>query len=609
MSIFSRLMLIAMLALLAYCLVLGCILGLLQIPEANRNPVIAVTLIGLVAVVGTKKARRMLTSGGTAAWASVGELSGMLRAKHGLILGRVAGAASLWGALKSLLNPTVRSADACREFFNALDKKKRNRGQILRLPQAVHTAVFAPTGVGKGVSLIIPFLMTCEESCVVIDFKGENAKLTAERRRKLGHRVVILDPFRVVTQKPDTFNPFDPIDPASPTALDDCRDIAEALVVRTGEEKDQHWNDTAEDMIGGIAATTVIYGQRDKGTRSLHEVGDLLSHPQKLEMAKKLMQQHGGLLGQWGGRLDHIQGDEKNSVLSTTNRFLRFLGTPAVVESTSSSSFDPSMLKRGKMTVYLVLPPERMRAQSALLRLWIGAMFRAVIQCGLNEKNKVHFILDEAATLGHMQQLDDAVDKYRGYGIKLQFYYQSQGQLKTCWPKDQGQTLLSNTTQIFFGVNDFQAAEAVSKRLGNQTILVEGWGGNRGWGRNQSTSSGGHGSQSYGTSQSGGSSSDHKQQTRELLKPDEVLTLDPRVAIILTPGVRPIWSRLLRYYEEKELFRNNWWKQTFAAVKIFLRAAALLLLVLLFASLLTVEVNNVVERQRSENAQIQFRPR
>ena len=94
------------------------------------------------------------------------------------------------------------------------------------------------------------------------------------------------------------------------------------------------------------------------------------------------------------------------------------------------SSFDPADLLTGKMTVYLVLPPEHMRAQSPLLRLWIGSMLRAVVKGGLQEKTKVHFVLDEAASLGHMDALDDAVDKFRGYGVRLQLYYQSLGQLK-----------------------------------------------------------------------------------------------------------------------------------------------------------------------------------
>lgn len=56
----------------------------------------------------------------------------------------------------------------------------------------------------------------------------------------------------------------------------------------------------------------------------------------------------------------------------------------------------------------------------------------------------------------------------------------SLGQLKLCWPEGQDQTLLSNVTQVYFGVNDQQTAEYVSNRLGDETILVRNWGSNSG---------------------------------------------------------------------------------------------------------------------------------
>ena len=55
------------------------------------------------------------------------------------------------------------------------------------------------------------------------------------------------------------------------------------------------------------------------------------------------------------------------------------------------------------MTVYLVLPPEHARAQSPLLRMWISTTLRAVLRGGLQERNRVHFVLDEAASLGHLE--------------------------------------------------------------------------------------------------------------------------------------------------------------------------------------------------------------
>ena len=86
-----------------------------------------------------------------------------------------------------------------------------------------------------------------------VDFKGENARITAKARRAMGHKVVLLDPFKVVTQTPDSFNPLDFIEANSPNALDECRDLAESLVVRTGSDQDPHWNDSSEVNIAEFA--------------------------------------------------------------------------------------------------------------------------------------------------------------------------------------------------------------------------------------------------------------------------------------------------------------------------------------------------------------------
>jgi type IV secretion system protein VirD4 len=204
MYLLSRFMLILAVALLAYCIVLGTILGIKeQVPPDKQGLVSAILIVGLIAALARKKGRWLFTSGGTASWTSNAELkrAGMLGATSGLILGRINSVGvPLTRALKALVNVWLSPKDACREFFANLSWRKRKEGSLVRLPQAVHTLVVAPTGVGKGVSCIVPFLLTCEESCVVVDFKGENALLTAEHRRRMGHKIVILDPFKVVTQ-------------------------------------------------------------------------------------------------------------------------------------------------------------------------------------------------------------------------------------------------------------------------------------------------------------------------------------------------------------------------------------------------------------------------
>jgi type IV secretion system protein VirD4 len=194
MYILSRWMLRLAAILFAYCLVpIAVMLGWPAF----------IALLLLVAVLVSRKGRQLLTAFGTAAWANAGELerAGMLGASKGLMLGRIPPEGKpLDQAVKALLNPRLGAREACSEFWGSLNHRERKQGRLVRLPQAVHTMVVAPTGVGKGVSFVIPFLLSCEESCVVVDFKGELALLTAEHRRRMGHEVIILDPFKMVTQ-------------------------------------------------------------------------------------------------------------------------------------------------------------------------------------------------------------------------------------------------------------------------------------------------------------------------------------------------------------------------------------------------------------------------
>jgi|SRR5665213_230324 len=556
--------------------------------------------IALLAVFA-KRGYGAFTAFGTARWADSEDLrrTGMLGATAGLIIGRVtdAGKQPLSKAVPGLFDPKVPSKEACEEFLKAMQlrRKPTTNPALVRLPNAVHTAVFAPTGVGKGVSCVVPFLLSSPDSAVVVDFKGENARLTAEHRRRVfGHRIVMLDPFKVVTKQSDTFNPLEFIDKDSPVAIDESRDLAEALVIRTGQEKDPHWQDSAEAWISALISLVAQYGESND--RSLQTVRTLLTSPDKLEMAIKLMgasDAWDGMLARMGNQLTHFKDKELGSTLTTTNRYLRFLDTLAVADSTKTSSFDPADLRKGKMTVYLVLPPDHMRAQSPLLRMWISSLLRAVVRGGLQEETKIHYVLDESSSLLHLESLDDALDKYRGFGVRLQFYYQSLAQVKKCFPDGQDQTLLSNVSQVFFGINDLPTAEYVSNRLGEATIAITSGGTSVG----TSWSSGSNGQDSHGGSTN--KSDNWQQHGRKLLKPEEVMMLHERTAITFTPGVPPVWTTLVRYFEESNLGQGPGpLGRYMAATKVLFGSLALLFAAVLLAMLLSMNSQGRVATQQ-----------
>lgn len=526
------------------------LLGLLFLAACFRYPgLLIIAGLALCGLIGKKAVP--LTSHGTARWADADDLkrAGMLEGE-GLPLGRIREGRSFWKALNGLLDRRLPAYDACLAFMLSMRKLQKlpRQTQTITLSKGAHVSIFAPTGVGKGVSLVIPFLLRCRESCVTVDFKGENATLTAAARRVMGQKTIILDPFNVVTRTPDTFNPLDQIKSDSTLLIDECRALANALVVRTGEEKDPYWNDSAELWITAMLVTVAKYGASPN--RSLQTVRTLLTDPGKRAAIIQMLCEKTdleGMVARLGNQLTSYKDKELGSVLSTANRFLNFLDTLAIADSTKTSTFDPAELRTGKMTVYLVLPPEHMRSQSALLRVWVGSMLRACVRAGLGEENRVHYVLDEAASLGQMDILDDAVDKFRGYGVRCQFFYQSLGQLKQCWKEGKDQTLLSNTSQIYFGVNDNQTAEYVSNRLGEKTIIVESGGNNTGGNRGETAGA----QASHSTGSSWGENRNWQQIGRHLLRTDEVIGLPQRTAIIFAPGVPPIRTTLTRYYEDQ----------------------------------------------------------
>src|SRR5579884_2663358 len=151
---------------------------------------------------------------------------------------------------------------------------------------------------------------------------------------------------------------------------------------------------------------------------------------------------------------------------------------------------------------------------------------------------EVHFVVDETGIIlrGGMPAVEEALVIGRSYGVRTHLFFQSMAQLNEAFRGKQA-VVLDNTQQIYFGVNDLETAERVSKMLGSQTIMVED----------------ASASQQQSRGKEGGSSSrsasrSWKEQGRELLKPDEVLNLHPDLMLAFIRGMRPILCWRVKWY-------------------------------------------------------------
>ena len=145
-------------------------------------------------------------------------------------------------------------------------------------------------------------------------------------------------------------------------------------------------------------------------------------------------------------------------------------------------------LKRRPMTVYVILPAERMRTHAVWLRLLIVSALHALYKPG---GLPVLFMLDEFAQLGHLGPIEDAFGLVRGYGVQLWPILQDLAQLKALY-KERWETFVANAGVVqAFTPNDLTTADWMSKRAGDTTVVAAGYNaGDSHSDRNQSSNQG-----------------------------------------------------------------------------------------------------------------------
>lgn len=521
---------------------------------AMNFPGLAMLAAGLAAAAKFRRWRGSGWAFGTARVADIADMAaGGLLSDEGLILGRVGHARpTRMQGVRALFNRRIGTDMACRLFLASVFGPRWISDRFIRVQDYVHLITFAPTGAGKGVSAIIPNLLSYRGSVVVTDPMGANFKATAEHREQvLGHRVIRLDPFNICGPGGDRLNPIDLIDPDSPDYIETCRELANLLVVRSGNEKDPHWNDSAEATIAAFLAVIALSDAKDRNLQSLrHIVSSRESYCQTVEKMQR-WEGGGGFIQRLGNLLTWFIDRELGSVMTTANRHTQFLDTPLVAANTSRGNFDPGLLKTGRMSVYLILPPEKLATLAPLMRLWIGCIMQALVRQGADESQQVLFLLDEAAHLGRMKTLDAAPALLRSYGVRLWFFFQSMNQVEEAFG-EHAKTVLDNMgTQQFFGIDNQETAEAISRRIGDTTITLE----SVAEADSHSWATG------FNSSQSPGNRSTSRTMTRSetgrrLIKPEEILTMPRSMALIFRQGMPVSLGFLPRYYNAPE-FRNG----------------------------------------------------
>jgi len=410
-----------------------------------------------------------------------------------------------------------------------------------------HLLTIAPTRSGKGTTAIIPNLLTYQGSALVIDPKGENAVITAERRYALGQRVFIVDPWGITgAVTVARFNPLDWLEAGDVDITENAMLLADALVVPDGG--DGFWMEEAKALLQGVILY-VATDAREAGNRHLGRVRDLLlldGEDMKL-LFERMLDSHHHVVISTGARC--LQKEEKllANVVASAQAQTHFLDSARIRESLSVSDFKFEDLKRKAMTIYLVLPSDRLNAFSRWLRLLIQQAITVNARDIATKPDKpVLFLLDEMPSLGRLTMVEQAYGLMAGFGIQLWGIVQDVSQLKGIYG-DGWETFIGNSGMIqYFGSRDRMTADYFSALCGVTTV----WNLSSAIARAFSSGSG-QGGMSSGSSTTTTETSSASQ--RQLAYADELMRMHETKELILIENLNPIIGTKRRWFEDEAL--------------------------------------------------------
>ena len=418
-----------------------------------------------------------------------------------------------------------------------------------------HMLTVAPTRSGKGTCAIVPALLEHGGGVLCIDPKGENAIITAAARAAMtGQQVHILDPWRlacdVLECEPAQFNPLDMLKPDSPDLVDDALMVADALVVPGHAES--FWVDEARAMIMGFILYLVC-SPDEEGKRTLGRLREILSaSPKEFMRIRDAMcdMTSEKLVMNAGNRIKQKSERELASVISTAQQNTHFLESAKIQKSVERTTFDFGDLKNAKkpISIYLVLPADRLNTHGRWLRLLVSMAITAMVRTDGKPKTPALFILDEFAALGRLSVVEQAYGLMAGFGMTIWAILQDLSQLQDLY-RNRWQTFIANAGVLqAFGTRDTFTAEYLSKLCGKTTI--ERLSKETRWQRSSGIFSSGN--------------PDHLEMEdqffgRSLMMPEEVMRMHPENQLVFLPQCNPALALKVPYYKNGRYFdeRDN----------------------------------------------------
>lgn len=417
-----------------------------------------------------------------------------------------------------------------------------HQGKLIRFAGYEFAMVAAPTRSGKGVSFVVPNLLTFPDSMVVLDIKGENYDLTSMfRRQHMENEVYVLNPFSANSHR---WNPLSYVSSDLNFRVNDV--LAQANILYPDDPKDRFWIPSARDLFTGLALLVLESPELPKTYGEILRQASGKGQP-VTDYLRSVMDYHrqiGQLLSrECTDALNRFLGnsaDTLKGIVSTLTAPLSPWSNPLVDKATSADDFDLRDLRKKKMTVYLHIPAAEILQASFIVNLFFSQLINENVK-ELPEQNpalkyQCLLMLDEFTAMGKVQIIAKGAGYIAGYNLRLALIIQDGSQLVSAYGKEDADNITKNMgVRVFFTPSTVEESELYSKMIGDDTIQTTS---------EQRSNIGALNVGRYGLSET------VNQTKRALMLPQELREMSRDKSLVVRSGIPVVHADKIRYYEE-----------------------------------------------------------
>lgn len=440
----------------------------------------------------------------------------------------------LHGAARFAKESEIRRAGFRADSGIVLGKKG---GSFLTFGGSEHCIVEAPTRSGKGVGIVIPNLLSWQESVVVLDVKRENWEATAGFREAYGQAVHLFNPTDP-EGRTARYNPLGYIDRTDPDqVVIELQKIATMLFVPP-DRGEPFWTEGARTGFVGLGA----YLAQSDAPFSIGAIYRVLTQGNVRTFIQRILDDPSlNLSSACRNALSDFSNNAENTfagLLSTITSKLALWLNPRVDAATEACDFDLRELRTKPMSIYLGVSPDELDRIAPLYNLLFQQLVDLNVRDLPDERTpmKVLVILDEFARIGRAQVIASAFSYVAGYGIRLLPVIQSRSQLRAVYGEHVANEIVANCgVEVAFTPKELRVANELSERIGyigqesvTKSLTIHGILANR--------------------------SKSMSDQRRALLLPQELMQFPESELLLLRGGIPPIQGDKIRYYADS-LFR------------------------------------------------------